>query len=502
MRIQGIAAVALVAALAGGAGGQTTITLNTATTYQTIEGLGGFACIKTALIRQGPFYIQAPMGPYYDSLAYDLGISMLRFEVTPSFWPSQASAYNPTADVFCGPLSQNYAAMRELAARGVNRFIFTVWSPPGWMKPSGSAAGPGEGAPGYGSTQSKLDPARYSDFARFLRDYLVTMRDSSGVPPYAVSIANEPRFTQTFNNCVWDPASYRDGIKVVGPVVKAALPDIRFFGTEAMFWDVNSWLSTVLGDATAASYITAVAGHYGGAGDYSSTFTQANSYGKTLWGSEEETDEVMTGLSAAMSQAGRLHFALAGGSASGWIGWTQAEFNGTDNASRVPHAIYFGAKHYFRFVRPGAQRISATGGGSLQVSAFKHTANSTVTVVIINTGGATSVNVAGSGLPAQFYRYLTDATHNCQNMGSGALSGIAIPGNSITTLYSADITATHEDVRRAASVVPARARVSSTVRVYSLDGRLIQASRVAAVPAGIHIETGVNGSARSVVSGR
>jgi hypothetical protein len=201
-----------------------------------------------------------------------------------------------------------------------------------------------------------------------------------------------------------------------------------------------------------------------------------------------------------MSQAGRLHFALAGGSASGWIGWTQAEFNGTDAASRVPHPIYYGAKHYFRFVRPGAQRIGVSGGGSLQVSAYKHTANNTVTVVIINTGAATSVTIAGSGLPSQFYRHLTDATHNCQSMGATGLSGIAIPGTSITTLYSSDITATRDDVRRA--VAPALRRTSGPVRVYTLDGRLLQAVRQAAAPAGIRVQADAEGQARRILLGR
>jgi glucuronoarabinoxylan endo-1,4-beta-xylanase len=493
MRIQGIALAALVAALTSGAGAQTTITLNTATTYQTIEGLGGFSCVKSVKVRQGPFYVDAPIAPHYDTLAYDLGVSLLRFEVTPGFQPTEGGAYDPAADVFCGPMPENIRQMREFNARGVNRFLFTVWSPPGWMKLSGSTSGPGEGSPDYNTTQSKLDPAHYADFGHFLVAYLKSVRDSSGVTPYAISLQNELRFTQTFNSCVYNGTAFVNVHRTVGPIIRTDFPNIRFAANEDLFGLMDmSWMTSLFGDAQASAYTNILAGHYGDAGGYSNAWTTANQYGKALWGSEEQLDN------SAMGQAQRLHWALTGGNASGWIIWTLADLF---DANRAPTPMYFGCKHYYRFVRPGAQRIGATGGGSLQVSAFKHTANATVTVVIINTGSATSVNIAGSGLPAQFYRYLTDATHNCQNMGSGALSGIAIPGNSITTLYSADVTATREDLRRAASMAPVKSRLSGPVRVYALDGRLIQALGQAAAPAGIRIEAGANGSARSVMSG-
>jgi glucuronoarabinoxylan endo-1,4-beta-xylanase len=463
-------AVSLACAL--GTQAQTNITVTPSTEYQTIEGLGGYACFKEATERSGPFYIPAPMDRYYDSLAYDLGISMVRFELSPAYWPTEGGQYNPGGDVFCGPISKNITHMQQMAARGVNRFVWTVWSPPGWMKPSGSATGPAEGAPSYSSTQSKLDPAHYTDFGNFMRDYLIHMETNGGVTPYALSIANEPRFTQPFNNCVWDPPSYRDGLKVVGPIVKARFPNIRFFGTEAMFWEVNSWLPTICGDATATQYLNAVAGHYGSASDYSSTYTQANSYGKALWGSEEETDEDHTGVSAALTQAGRLHYALAGGSASAWIGWTIGEFTPGDNTMRAPHWIWTGAKHFFRFVRPNAKRIGCSGGtSSLKVSAYKHTGDNTVTVVVVNTGGAASISLQGSGLPTSFTKFQTDATNRCVSQGSvQTSSSISIPGSGIVTLYSGDITSIFNHSQPAQVRAIDRARTGRAT-AYTLDGR-------------------------------
>lgn len=480
-------AVAVMAAMVVNVTGQTSITLNPSSEYQTIEGLGGFCCMNTAKLKQGPFYVDAPMEPYYDSLAYDLGISLVRFEVSPDFWPSESSAYDPDAGVFCGPVSYNIQLMQELGARGVNRFAWTVWSPPGWMKYSGETSGPAEGAPSYSSTQSKLIPSHYDEFGIFLRDYLAHMRDGSGVTPYALSIANEPRFTQPFNNCVWDPASYRDGLKVVGPIVKAEFPNLRFFGTEAMFWEVNNWLNTILSDNTASQYLDAVAGHYGSSSDYSSTWSQASGYGKALWGSEEETDEDESGISAAMSQANRLHYALAGGSCSGWIGWTISQFNSGESDSRVPHWIYYGAKHFFRFVRPDAIRIGVSGAGGLRVSAYKHVAHGTYTVVIVNSGGGANITLQGAGIPSTFHKYQTDASHQCEDMGTvQASSSISVPGNGIVTLYSGDITSVlHGQIDRSRSSGVRPVRSVRTSRVYTLDGRL-------AVPGSSVRSTGVN----------
>lgn len=453
---------------------QTTITIDTHTEHQTIEGLGAFACMKTAKVKQGPFFVDVPMAQYYDSMVYDLGISMLRFEVSPDFWPSQASAYNTEAGVFCGPVPADVEQMREFAARGCNRFLWTVWSPPGWMKYSGEAAGPGENAPSYNSTESKLIPEHYDEFGVFLRDYLAHMRDASGgVVPYAISIANEPRFTQPFNNCVWDPPSYSNALKIVGPIIKSEFPDIRFTGTEAVFWEINNWLHPILSDPVASQYLDAVSAHYGTAANYASTWSIASGYGKTLWGTEEETDENHTGIGAAMSQARRLHWALAGGNASAWIGWVLNSFTPGDESTRAPHWIYFGAKHFFRFIRPDAIRVGTSGGGGLDVSAYKHAGHKRVTVVIVNSGSATNISLTGSAIPASFTKFQTDGSNQCANMGSvAASSSISVPGNGIVTLYSGDLTAIRRQAQRNATPAVGRRLRTAPARSYSLDGRL------------------------------
>ena len=254
------------------------------------------------------------------------------------------------------------------------------------------------------------------------------------------------------------------------------------------------------GDATATQYLNAVAGHYGSSGDYSGTWTQANSYGKALWGSEEETDEGSSGIGAAMSQAGRLHYALAGGSASAWIGWTNSEWTPGDEYTRAPHWIWFGAKHFFRFVRPGAKRIGCSGGsGSLQVSAYHHTGDATYTVVVVNTGGAATIRLQGTGLPTSWNMWQTDATRQCVSMGSvNTSSNISIPGTGIVTLYSGAITQIYNQGRTRAPTGMERVRAGQA-RVFSLDGRLARGSATSAVSAAVRVLSDRQGTKRELV---
>jgi O-glycosyl hydrolase len=269
---------------------------------------------------------------------------------------------------------------------------------------------------------------------------------------------------------VYNKTAYRDMHKVAAPILRAAFPNIRFIGSEDVFgWHFNDWIPTVFGDPTAGPYFYAAAGHYGDAGEYTQAHGGASNYGKVIWGSEETHNGSASSLGGAIGQAERLHWAVVNGHATGWIIWVM---NSMFDDQRHPLWTYYGAKHFWRFVRPGAKRIAATGGSSsFLVSAFKHTGDNTMTVVVVNKSGANTLQLSGSGLPAQFYKYETDASKKCVMSGTVSSSAsIPIAGNSVTTLHSADISPV---MRRAAGGVPRTRQFTGPVRVYGLDGRLI-----------------------------
>lgn len=107
------------------------IAVNPSTTYQTIEGLGAFGAIDPGKVKEGPFWIDRPYDEHVDMLVYDMGISMVRFELAPTYQP-EPGTYNPDGTVFGGPtVAGDIRDMKAFIDRGVDRFIQTVWSPPG-----------------------------------------------------------------------------------------------------------------------------------------------------------------------------------------------------------------------------------------------------------------------------------------------------------------------------------------------------------------------------------
>ena len=109
------------------AGGTFGATINiTSTAEQTMDGIGAFLLLNLIRIKQGPFYIQKPWDTQWDTVAYDLGASMMRFEIPPTFLPSDGAAYAPGGSVFgMGSTRDNWMHARQLIARGCTRFIGT-----------------------------------------------------------------------------------------------------------------------------------------------------------------------------------------------------------------------------------------------------------------------------------------------------------------------------------------------------------------------------------------
>jgi O-glycosyl hydrolase len=318
-------------------------------------------------------------------------------------------------------------------------------------------------------------PEMYDDFGHFLVAYLTAMRDSTGNTPLALSLQNEPRYTQPFNSCQYNPTSYRNVHSTAVPIIKAAFPNLQFFGTDdnaSSSYHLSQWdafLNPMLTDANLRNLIDILAIHYGSQAGYQHVWDMARPYGKKVWGSEETHDN------SFMGQANRIHYALETGHASGWVIWTLASLFGddADEYSRAPRDIYFGCKHFYRFIRPGAVRVGVSGQGSLKVTAFKHNTDNTTTVVIVNSGGSANVTVSGSGLPGQFHIYQTAGSNRCVHVGTTQPgSSFSVPGSSVTTLYNEDVTQSVRPPERSftsARPVPVR----RDIRVFTLDGRSV-----------------------------
>src|SRR5690606_3911295 len=60
------------------------------------------------------------------------------------------------------------------------------------------------------------------------------MYEDAGVKVYAVSLQNEPLFSQSFNSGVYTTQWYADLVEAVAPLIKAEHPDVKIYGSENM----------------------------------------------------------------------------------------------------------------------------------------------------------------------------------------------------------------------------------------------------------------------------
>ena len=105
-------------------------------------------------------------------------------------------------------------------------------------------------------------------------------------------------------------------------------------------------------------------------------------------------ESVTTGFpgGGAWSIALRIQQALTAGQESAWAYWQMTDGNPvsaqtlTDSSTLQNSPKYVAAKHFFRYIRPNSILANATvtGAPTLTASAFLHTTNGTMTVVLIN----------------------------------------------------------------------------------------------------------------------
>jgi glucuronoarabinoxylan endo-1,4-beta-xylanase len=409
-----------------------TITLDPATRFQTVDGFGGTSSrIVPWSYRVGPFYVTINLDSigFYDSIANDMQIYRTYI---PPIQASEGAAYT----------SVDFKYEIALRQHGINRFFASVFSPPGWMKSNGSENNGGALLTQY-----------YDDFANMCAEYARQFKAAVGVDLYGISLQNEPLFSEPYASCVYSNATYRDLLKVAGPVIRATVPGIKFVGAEDVLNSAsrcNGWVQSIIGDAAAAPYwgIYAVHCHTelfdtptDGYRDWWNTVrTVADVNSEPLW-MTEVGDNFATDWATAVRLATTIGNSFKYGNCAAWVWLTVADASYAEN-SMVLNGVfgpkYYQMAHFGRFVKLNAQRISSSSSDvNLQEVAFRNTDGS-VAVVVTNLSASTTVSLAGTGLPGQFNVYQsTDSLHMMRGLGAvRSDSAVTLPQNSITTFSS------------------------------------------------------------------
>lgn len=460
----------------------TTVEIDHAQRYQVVEGFG--TCINTWHDDVAAAYRREDWARFYLDT---LGASALRIELWAGVAPVSRERWQDITwrDFSFQGLGRRAAVTVDVAKRlsslshGSLRIIASAWTPPAWMKVNGSL---GNGHPerknfalnlddaverGLWNTpkngvegnerftyvaRNKLRPDRYLHFAKFLVEW-TRYFESQGIPLYALSPANEPRFSHWFESCVYTPNEFAELIEVVAWMfANQGVSPIPLFGPEHMTWDIagNRWYLDALTHRRGASQaLTALASH-GYVDGYradlrkesTSAFRKmAEPSGKKIWITEGGFGN--HDWPAPLHQLGAAFlYALRDGGVSLLTTWqtlTRAPVNANGLMSlRGPTKKTYVAMQFWRFIRPGMVRIAARSIAGPDTVAFEDARTNTTVIVMLNRNRdplPVSLDLVSCRNARIEAFYVTDKSHECARIDEGHdLRSLVVPAEAAVTL--------------------------------------------------------------------
>ncbi len=395
------------------------ITVNDAKKYQQMDGFGASLTDSAAWVVSNKL-TAAQQNALWQSLfspTAGIGISFLRQPMGASdFSVSGNYSYDDVPAGQTDPNLANFSVAHDAAyiipllqqALTVNPAIKVVavpWSPPAWMKTSGTMNG------GNMNTSYFSSLAQY--FVKFVQGY-----NQQGVPIYAVLPQNEPlnansRYPTEYLAAA-DEATFIGAN--LGPALSAAgLSDVKIIGYDHN-WDEPSYPETLLANSSAANYLAGSAFHCY-AGDVSAQSTVALAYpGKGIWFTEcsgtvgssfagdlaWNTENLLIGATRNWARSVTLwNLALdqnsgpQNGGCSDCRGVVTIDYTSSP-ATITNNVEYYVLGHLAKFVVPGAYRIESNsfGHGNIEDVAFQNPDGSIVLLVLNSSGGNGSFTVS------------------------------------------------------------------------------------------------------------
>lgn len=328
-----------------------------------------------------------------------------------------AGVSDPKLEHFSVAHDQEYILPELKKALAINpeiHVMLTPWSPPGWMKTTGSMLGWNPET----KEDSKLRPEFYDAFAAYLVKTIQGYQ-AAGVPVWALSVQNEPLFAPpTYSGLKMeadDQAAFFG--QALAPALAAAhlTPKVMAYDHN---WDRPDYPETVLRDAKAGVLAAGTAWHHY-AGDPSVMTKNHEEFPhKDQWVTESSGGTWQTGNVLA-EEAGELIAVMRNWSRS-YVLWALATdqnhgpyVGGCDTCRGLVtvdltdpghpkvklELDYYVLGHASRFLFPGAVRIASDepAGTAIKDVAFRNT-NGTLVLYTLNAGGsAQTVRITSHG---------------------------------------------------------------------------------------------------------
>lgn len=408
------------------------VDLDPAKTFQTIRGFGTF------------------FGPDVDLYTRQLGASAVRLGNECSFNPRRDTSDRNVLNrdrLDYGAFDFDY--IRRLKAAGVETFFYTAWSPPAWQKSNFSTNF--QGGAGFGSSDqclNRLDYDCYEDYAKTMVALVRMLQEEADLTLDAISLQNEPSFCEPYGSAILDPSHMVHLIDVVGArFAKEHIPT-RILMPEQVFTQGNmlDYIRRLNADAQAQQYCTIIATHgYDDKGVVAASpdfpgwsrmfhLAQQGTGPKELWMSE--TYPAFSGWASALNYSMSLFGSLEYGNISLWTQWNA---EGSILTHDQPNDSFWVVRQYWKFIRPGAQRIASTcASPTVFVTSYRNDRahGGSLVSVLTNHGptpAAVAVQVAGAA--AQGSVTTTDAHRHGAGMPDLVKGHVLLlPAGSVTTL--------------------------------------------------------------------
>jgi glucosylceramidase len=402
-----------------------TVVVDPTLTYQRVQGFGGAITDSSASVLYGLPAAQrgAVMASLFDPRTGD-GLDYLRqpigasdFVTTAPYTYDDLPAGQTDYDLRHFSIAHDQAQILPLLrqARALNprlQIVATPWSPPAWMKTTGTLIG------------GRLidDPRVYRSYALYLLKFIEAYQ-ASGVTVNAITVQNEPQNRAPSGYPGTDLPSWQEDavIENLGPMIAAAHLRTEIFAYDHNWQehpndvastppdetaDVNAYPQNVL-DSPAAKWISGISFHcyYG---DPSAMTTFHNEYPKLKIFMDEcsgsqSADPTNTFSDTLKWQSRNLEIGSTRNWSSTVINWNLAldptggpHVGGCGTCTGIvtigpgdtvtPNAEYYALGQLSRFVQPGAVRIASTSfgttgwNGQVMDVAFRNPDGSTVLV--------------------------------------------------------------------------------------------------------------------------
>ncbi|HEY1902364.1 MAG TPA: glycoside hydrolase family 30 beta sandwich domain-containing protein [Terracidiphilus sp.] len=316
---------------------------------------------------------------------------------------------DPNLDHYSLAHDQEYILPLLKKALAINPSIhvmLTPWSPPGWMKTTGSMLGAMPASGATGEEKSSLRPEFYPAFASYLVKTIQGYQ-AAGVPVWALSAQNEPLYAPpTYSGmqmlATEQAAFFGDAL---GPALAAAGLKIKVMAYDHN-WDRPDYPETVLKDPKAGALAAGTAWHHYGGDPSAMTRFHEEFPQKDEWVTESSGGTWQKGnifaeeaaeLIAVMRNWSRSYvlWALATDQNHGPVvggcdtcrGLVTIDLTDPGRPAVKPELDYYVLGQASKFLEPDAVRIASDepAGTKLKDVAFRN-ANGTVVLYTLNAG--------------------------------------------------------------------------------------------------------------------